>query len=129
QGIGGAGMLATGLALIAQEFQGRERGTAIAAFGATIGGAVAIGPLAGGVLTDGLGWQWIFFVNVPIGATALVLAMMRIAESRNPNAGPIDLGGFVTFSVSLFLLVFALLRGNADGWGSATILGSLIGSA
>jgi EmrB/QacA subfamily drug resistance transporter len=129
QGVGGAGMLATGLALIAQEFQGRERGTAIAAFGATIGGAVAIGPLVGGVLTDGLGWQWIFFVNVPIGAVALAVAAMRIRESRNPHAGPIDLGGFVTFSVSLFLLVFALLRGNADGWGSATIVGSLIGSA
>jgi EmrB/QacA subfamily drug resistance transporter len=129
QGVGGAGMLATGLALIAQEFQGRERGTAIAAFGATIGGAVAIGPLVGGVLTDGLGWQWIFFVNVPIGALALGVAAMRIRESRNPHAGPIDLGGFVTFSVSLFLVVFALLRGNADGWGSATIVGSLIGSA
>ena len=122
-------MLATGLALIAQEFQGRERGTAIAAFGATIGGAVAIGPLVGGVLTDGLGWQWIFFVNVPIGAVALALAATRIRESRNPHAGPIDLGGFVTFSVSLFLLVFALLRGNADGWGSATIVGSLSGAA
>jgi EmrB/QacA subfamily drug resistance transporter len=128
QGIGGAGMLATGLALIAQQFQGRERGTAIAAFGATIGGAVAIGPLIGGVLTDGLGWQWIFFVNVPIGALALALTLARIQESRNPNAGRIDLGGFVTFSVSLFLLVFALLRGNADGWGSTTILASLIGS-
>jgi EmrB/QacA subfamily drug resistance transporter len=129
QGIGAAGMLATGLALIAQEFQGRERGTAIAAFGATIGGAVAIGPLAGGLLTEGLGWQWIFFVNVPIGALATVVALIRIAESRNPNPGPVDLSGFFTFSLSLFLLVFALLRGNADGWGSTEILACLIGSA
>jgi EmrB/QacA subfamily drug resistance transporter len=128
QGTGGAGMLATGLALIAQEFQGRDRGTAIAAFGATIGGAVAIGPLAGGLLTDGLGWQWIFFVNVPIGAAAFLLSAARIQESRNPHAGPIDLGGFITFSGSLFLLVFALLRGNADGWGSTTIVASLVGS-
>ena len=60
-------MFATSLALIAQEFQGQERGTAIGAWGATIGGAVAVGPLVGGALTEGLGWEWIFFVNVPIG--------------------------------------------------------------
>src|SRR5205809_153452 len=64
QGVGGAAMFATSLALIAQEFQGRERGTAIGAWGATIGGAVAVGPLVGGALTEGLGWEWIFVVNV-----------------------------------------------------------------
>ena len=128
QGIGGAGMLATGLALIAQEFEGRERGTAIAAFGSTIGGAVAIGPLIGGILTEGLGWQWIFFVNVPIGAAALVLALVKIRAQDGRRTGPIDLGGFVTFSISLFLLVFALLRGNAEGWGSTVIVSTLIGS-
>ena len=73
QGVGGAAMFATSLALIAQEFQGRERGTAIGAWGATIGGAVAVGPLVGGALTEGLGWEWIFFVNVPIGIGAIVL--------------------------------------------------------
>ena len=60
-------MFATSLALLAQEFHGRERGTAFGIWGATIGGAVAIGPLVGGALTEGLGWEWIFFVNVPIG--------------------------------------------------------------
>ncbi|MEA2458879.1 MAG: hypothetical protein QOC95_1851, partial [Thermoleophilaceae bacterium] len=67
QGIGGAMLFATSLALLAQTFQGRERGTAFGIWGATIGGAVAIGPLVGGALTDSLGWQWIFLVNVPIG--------------------------------------------------------------
>src|SRR5689334_1458331 len=66
QGIGGAAMFATGLALIASAFHGRDRGTAFGAFGATTGVAVAVGPVLGGVLTSGLSWRWIFFVNVPI---------------------------------------------------------------
>ncbi|MGH3048698.1 MAG: MFS transporter, partial [Gaiellaceae bacterium] len=73
QGIGGAAMFTTSLALIGQEFEGPARHSALALWGATIGGAVAIGPLVGGVLTDGLGWEWIFFVNVPIGIAALIM--------------------------------------------------------
>ena len=129
QGVGGAGMFATSLALIAQEFQGPERGTAIAAWGATIGGAVAIGPLVGGVLTEGLGWQWIFFVNVPIGIGAVALALSRSGESRDPNAKGIDWVGLVSFSGALFALNFGLLRGNAEGWSSAPIVASLAGAA
>jgi EmrB/QacA subfamily drug resistance transporter len=128
QGVGGAGMFATSLALIAQEFQGPERGTAIAAWGATIGGAVAIGPLVGGVLTEGLGWQWIFFVNVPIGIGAVALALSRSGESRDPNAKGIDWAGLVSFSGALFALNFGLLRGNVEGWSSAPIVGSLVGA-
>ena len=79
QGIGGAIMFSTSLALLAQEFHGRERGTAFGIWGATTGAAVAIGPLLGGALTDTLGWQSIFFINVPIGvgAAALTLALIR----------------------------------------------------
>src|SRR4029453_1097973 len=73
QGVGGAMMFGASLALRRQEFQGRERGVACGLWGATIGGAVAIGPLVGGALTDGLGWEWIFFVNVPIGIAGVVL--------------------------------------------------------
>ena len=90
QGIGGAAMFATSLALIAQEFQGPERGTAIAAWGATIGGAVAVGPLVGGALTDGFGWEWIFFVNVPIGIGTVILAQTQAGESRDPEAKRLD---------------------------------------
>ena len=68
-------MFATSLALLAQEFHGRERGTAFGIWGATIGGAVAIGPLIGGVLTERIGWEWIFFVNVPIGIAAIALTL------------------------------------------------------
>ena len=82
QGIGGAAMFATSLALIAQEFEGRERGTAIGVWGATIGGAVAIGPLVGGAITEGLGWEWIFFVNVPIGIAAIFLTVDQARERQ-----------------------------------------------
>jgi EmrB/QacA subfamily drug resistance transporter len=127
QGVGGAAMFATALALIAQEFDGRERVTAIAIWGATVGLAVAVGPLAGGVLTDGLSWPWIFFVNVPIGVMAIALARLRMAEYADPEAGRIDGPGLVSFSAALFLLVFGLLRGNDEGWSSAVIVSALAG--
>jgi EmrB/QacA subfamily drug resistance transporter len=125
QGIGGAAMFATSLALIAQEFQGPERGTAIAAWGATIGGAVAVGPLVGGALTDAFGWEWIFYVNVPIGIGTVILAETQAGESRDPDAKKLDWAGLVTFSGGLFALIFGLLRGNAEGWGSGVIVASL----
>jgi EmrB/QacA subfamily drug resistance transporter len=125
QGIGGAAMFATSLALIAQEFQGPQRGTAIAAWGATIGGAVAVGPLVGGALTDALGWEWIFFVNIPIGLGTVILAETQASESRDPNAKRLDWAGLITFSVGLLALIFGLLRGNAEGWSSGIIVGSL----
>jgi EmrB/QacA subfamily drug resistance transporter len=128
QGIGGAAMFATSLALIAQEFHGKDRGTAIGAWGATIGGAVAVGPLIGGALTEGLGWEWIFFVNVPIGIAASVLTTTRVANLRAPDPSPIDWLGLGTFSLGLFALIYALIRGNQDGWASPQILGSLIAS-
>jgi len=130
QGIGGAVMFAVSLALIAQEFPGgRERGTALGVYGATIGGAVAIGPLVGGALTDSLGWESIFLLNLPIGLACIAATMTKLAESRDPHATRIDWGGLVTFSVSLFCLVLALLRGNEDGWGSTKIVGLFVVAA
>jgi EmrB/QacA subfamily drug resistance transporter len=128
QGVGGAIMLATSLALIANAFRGRDRGTAFAAYGAVLGAAIAIGPLLGGGLTSGIGWRWIFFINVPIGVIAVMLTVAYVAESRDPGARKIDWIGFVTFSSSLFLLVYALTQGNSSGWGSAEIVGCLTGS-
>lgn len=123
QGIGGAIMFAVSLALVAQEFpSGPERGMAMGIYGATIGIAVAIGPLAGGLLTDGLGWESVFLINVPIGLLAIVVTYWKLAESRDPNATRIDWGGLVTFSTALFVLVLALVRGNDEGWGSALIV-------
>jgi len=128
QGVGGAAMFATTLALIAQEFEGRERATAIGAWSATVGSAVAIGPLVGGLLTDGLGWQWIFFINVPIGVTAVVLTVRKLANVTATDRQPLDWPGAFTFSTGLFLLIFGLIRGNPEGWSSAVIIGALAGA-
>jgi EmrB/QacA subfamily drug resistance transporter len=128
QGIGGAMLFATSLALLASAFEGRERATAFGVWGATIGGAVAIGPLVGGALTDSLGWQWIFFVNVPIGIAAAFVTMAKVDESKDPTPAGVDWLGAVTFSASLFMLVFALIRGGEEGWGSALIVALLVGS-
>lgn len=130
QGVGGAVMFAVSLALIAQEFPaGRERGTAMGVYGATIGGAVAIGPLVGGALTDSLGWESVFFLNVPIGIAAIAATYLRLRESRDPNATRVDWAGVATFSTALFLLVFALVRGNDEGWGSTVIVSLFAGAA
>jgi EmrB/QacA subfamily drug resistance transporter len=128
QGVGAAAMFATSLALIAQEFEGRERATAIGIWGATVGGAVAVGPLIGGVITDTLGWEWIFFVNVPIGIGAIFLTETQLVNVAASDPQPIDWAGLATFSLSLFALIFGLIRGNAEGWGSVQILVSLIGA-
>jgi EmrB/QacA subfamily drug resistance transporter len=129
QGVGGAIMFAVSLALVAQEFRaGPERGMAMGIYGATIGIAVAIGPLVGGLLTDGLGWQWVFLINVPIGLAAIAVTYWKVAESRDPNATRIDWAGLVTFSAALFLLVLGLVRGNDEGWGSTLIVSLLAGA-
>ncbi|HSS33311.1 MAG TPA: MFS transporter [Solirubrobacterales bacterium] len=129
QGIGGAIMFAVSLAVVAQEFpSGPERGMAMGIYGATIGIAVAVGPLVGGLLTDGLGWEWVFLLNVPIGIAAIAVTYWKLAESRDPNATRIDWGGLVTFSSALFVLVLALVRGNDEGWGS-TLIVSLFAAA
>jgi len=129
QGIGGSVMFALSLALIAQEFHGRERGKALAIWGATTGAAVAVGPLVGGLLVEHLGWEWIFFVNVPVGALALAVLFTRVRETRDPRGGGIDWSGTVTFSGSLFALVLALVRGNEEGWGSSMIVGLFAAAA
>ncbi len=129
QGVGGAAMFATSLALIAQEFHGPDRATAFGVWGATIGGAVAIGPLVGGLITENFGWEWIFFVNIPIGVVAIALVERRLANVAAQDPEPIDIPGLVTFSLSLFLLIFGLIRGNPEGWGSPLILACLIGAA
>ena len=86
QGVGGAIMFAVSLALLADAFRGRDRGVAFGVWGTVTGLAVAIGPLLGGVLTSGLSWRYIFFVNVPIGIAAVVISVMKVAESRAPQA-------------------------------------------
>jgi EmrB/QacA subfamily drug resistance transporter len=129
QGVGGAIMFATSLALVAAAFQGRDRGTAFGLLGATTGAAVAVGPLIGGAITSAIGWRWIFLVNVPIGVVAIAVTLTKVVESSDPTHRRVDWIGFVSFSASLFMLVFALVRGNSVGWRSPQIVGLLVGAA
>ena len=80
----------------------------------------------GGALVDGIGWEWIFFVNVPIGALCMWITVAKVRETRDPSQGGVDLGGVITFSTALFCLIFALIRGNSEGWSSALIVSLLV---
>ncbi|WP_232788920.1 MFS transporter [Streptomyces odonnellii] len=129
QGLGGAVLFAVGPALIGQEFQGKDRGKAFGIFGGVVGLSIAFGPLIGGALTDGLSWRWIFLVNVPVGLVALAVSGLRMRESRAESAVAVDWWGMVLFTGALTLLVLALLRGEAEGWVSAPIVGMFVSSA
>src|ERR1700729_4377061 len=104
QGVGGAIMFAVSLALLADAFRGKDRGVAFGVWGTVTGLAVAIGPLLGGILTSGLSWRWIFFVNAPIGVIAVVISGLRVSESRAPTASRPDWAGFVLFTAARSLL-------------------------
>src|SRR3954463_2890575 len=129
QGIGGAVMFAVSLAILSQEFHGRERGTAFGIWGATVGLAVAIGPLVGGALTTYVGWRWIFFVTTPIGVACIAAGLRALRETRDEEHGGFDLPGLVTLTGGLFAFVLALLRGNDWGWSSGRVLGLFAGAA
>lgn len=128
QGLGGAVLFAVGPALIGQEYQGKDRGKAFGIFGGVVGLSIAFGPLIGGALTDGLGWRWIFLVNVPVGLVALGISLLRMREWRQESATALDWWGLVLFSGALSLLVLGLLRGETEGWGSAPIVAMFAGA-
>ncbi|HEY2637393.1 MAG TPA: MFS transporter, partial [Solirubrobacteraceae bacterium] len=128
QGIGGAIMFATSLALLAHAFRGRERGTAFGVWGAITGIAVAVGPVVGGALTTGLSWRWIFLVNLPVGVIALAMTLLRVDESRQREGRRLDYAGFVLFTASLGSLVYALIKSEDKGWGSTLIVSLLAAS-
>ncbi|MGH3097707.1 MAG: MFS transporter [Streptosporangiales bacterium] len=129
QGVGGALLLGTALPLIAAAYPDvRRRAGAIGIFGATLAAATAVGPLVGGALVEGPGWRWIFLVNVPIGAVALVLGAHRLRESRADRPRRLDLPGTALLTGALLCLVLALIRGNADGWSSLLIVGLFAGA-
>ncbi|MDX6297923.1 MAG: hypothetical protein QOI51_1780 [Nocardioidaceae bacterium] len=122
QGVGGAIMFSVSLALLADAFRGKDRGTAFGVWGAITGLAVAIGPLLGGLLTSGLSWRWIFFVNLPIGLLAVGITITKVAESRAPHARRPDWPGFVLFTVALSSLVYGLIESNERSFTDGLVL-------
>jgi EmrB/QacA subfamily drug resistance transporter len=127
QGIGAALMMPATLSIISATFAVRERGTAIGIWAGVSAMALAIGPLLGGLITEHISWNWIFYVNVPIGVLAVVSAFVVVPESRDTSHEQrLDLPGLLTSGVGLFALVYALIEANNYGWGSARILGLFV---
>ncbi|MEU1309097.1 MFS transporter [Streptomyces cinnamoneus] len=130
QGVGGAAMFATTTALLGATYRGRDRGTAFGVWGAVNGAAAAAGPLLGGLLTQHIGWQAIFLVNLPIAAVAVALTLRVVpADRRAPAGGPgrpprLDVPGAVTFTVAAAGLTYGLIRGGEAGWTSPLTLGA-----
>lgn len=117
QGIGGAILFATSLALLASTFRGQDRGVAFGVWGAVAGVATALGPILGGVITSEISWRGIFLVNLPIGIAAIGITLRRVEESRAPRASRIDWLGVLTLTATLFTLVYGLIRASEERWG------------
>jgi len=124
QGLGGAIVLPLTLTILSAAVPAERRGLVLGAWGGISGLAVAIGPLVGGAVVEGISWQWIFWLNVPIGLVLIPLAYLRLRESYGPNDA-LDLPGVGLASAGLFGIVWGLVRGNEVGWGSPEIVGSL----
>ncbi len=128
QGVGGAIVTPLTLTLLSAAVPAEKRGLALGAWGGIAGLAVAIGPLIGGAVVQGLSWQWIFWLNVPIGLVVIPLAIARLKESHGPY-GRLDLPGLGLASAGLFGVVWGLVRGNGQGWGSPEIVTALLAGA
>lgn len=128
QGAGSALVMPLAVALLTNAFPPEKRGSALGIFTALTGLAVVGGPLVGGAITEGIAWQWIFWVNVPIGAILLPLVLLRTSESRGPKART-DLLGLVLVSAAMFGMVWGLVRGNTVGWGSGEVVTMLLAGA
>jgi EmrB/QacA subfamily drug resistance transporter len=124
QGAGAALVLTLGLALLTAAFPPEKRGAAIGLFSAVTGIAVALGPLVGGAIAEGIDWTWIFWLNVPIGLAAIPLVLARIEESFGGDTG-LDFPGLALISAAAFAIVWGLVRGNSAGWDSLEIVGAL----
>jgi EmrB/QacA subfamily drug resistance transporter len=122
QGIGGAAMFACTAALLNFTYQGRDRGVAFGVWGAVNGAAAAAGPLAGGLLTQHLGWRWVFLVNLPVCLIAVWFTMCGVSESRAPSGGRLDLPGTVSFTVAAAAVTYGLIRAGDAGWTDGVTL-------
>jgi EmrB/QacA subfamily drug resistance transporter len=128
QGIGASLLVTAGLAIINHAFAARERAKAYAFWGACLGIALTSGPIVGGVVTDLFGWRWAFLINLPICVTLFVAIAACVDESRDQEAKRLDYAGILTFSAGLFLLIWALIDGNALGWAARPIVERFVGA-
>jgi EmrB/QacA subfamily drug resistance transporter len=128
QGAGAATIMPTALALLNAAFPPARRGWAIGIYGGVTALAAVAGPVLGGAVTQGLGWQWIFWLNVPVALAAIPLVLTRIREAAGPG-GTVDLPGLALVAAAALGLVWGLVRGNTAGWGSAEVIGTLAGGA
>ncbi|MFT4436053.1 MFS transporter [Caballeronia sp. 15715] len=126
QAVGAALQLSAALAVITHGFQAQERARVYAILGTVMGIAPSLGPLVGGLVTSYLGWRWAFLINVPIGASLVTLIVFSVDESRDPNAGRLDLPGIFLFGTGLFSIVWALIAANSIGWGSTSTYSKLV---
>jgi EmrB/QacA subfamily drug resistance transporter len=126
QGVGGAFLVTASIAILSNAFTGAERAHAFAFWGASLGIALAIGPIIGGVITNYLGWRWAFLVNLPVSAILVAGTLKFIGESRDPDAKRLDVLGTITFSAGLAFLIWALIDGNDAGWSSPSIVLRLV---
>lgn len=123
QGIGGAAMLATGMALLNSTYTGRDRGVAFGAFGAVAALAAAAGPLIGGLLTQHLDWRWIFFVNLPFSVLTLALTLTTVTRTGRSRGVRLDLPGMATFTTAAASVTYALIKAGDVGWTARSTLG------
>ena len=129
QGIGGAMMFATSLALLGHSFRGKERGTAFGVWGAVVGIATALGPVLGGIITTDWDWRGIFLVNIPIGVFALAVTIWRTEESRSPDASRPDWAGFALLTAGLVSLIYGLIRAGENSWSDTGVIVCLAAAA
>src|SRR6266704_214626 len=125
QGVGGAIVMPLTLTILSAAVPAERRGLALGAWGGISGLAVAIGPLVGGAVVQGLAWHWIFWLNVPLGLLLIPLALMRLDESYGPS-NRLDLRGLLLASTGLVGIVWGLVRGNEVGWASLQIVGAIV---
>jgi EmrB/QacA subfamily drug resistance transporter len=128
QGVGSALIMPLGLALLSAAFPPEKRGAAIGIFSAITGIAVASGPLVGGAIVNGLAWQWIFWINVPIGLVSIPFVLSKMDESHGPDTA-LDIRGLALITTGALGLAWGLVRGNQAGWGSPEVVGALIAGA
>ncbi len=125
QGVGGAIVMPLTLTILSGAVSPARRGMALGIWGGVAGLAVALGPVVGGAVVEGLSWQWIFWLNVPIGLVLLPIAVLRLSESKGPNRS-LDLPGLGLASAGLLGIVWGLIRGNEHGWTSLGVAGPII---